>query len=520
VPRRLLPVLVVVAFAGFAAPAGAQLSEGSQPATCPAVRDSADRPLPEYTLRPLKKPELKTLRACLSDALWTSALTTFFGRYRKEFADWVVYIDAQGEVHQGFSGHQHSDSILVNKKFIWAVVISEKPIVQTRAVEAALDATLRAQLAHAAATAAANGAGGDAALVVDPEAVAAAERALAVLKARRDSSVDAAKAAASKDSVAERRAKLKTASHADTVEWLIAKREAAGAKAAANAASSAVGTAEGAVAAAVLKARVDRLGFDVAAREAKADLAMTAAAARSTMEAADTADLRFARRTVIVQQSPMLTTLIVGLLKPFGASAPAAPSLADSVRTIKLRPIAADPDDPIVAGFARFSLIDNTAVELALTPVYGKEFPDPTKAQAIYGNLANSKQPRFELGVLAGATHGPRVPTYNANLQATSETPKLNINGYVTAIWNWGWIEPLWDTRPNWRDASIGTFLGTNVLTGPIGSQIVTGLTVGHLLSDAGFSFGVAALQEPELRGGYSVSIWKGQLLFGVDLRF
>jgi hypothetical protein len=255
-------------------------------------------------------------------------------------------------------------------------------------------------------------------------------------------------------------------------------------------------------------------------------LTLRAGGGAATGDAADTIDLRFARRTVIFQPDPTLTALVKGLGKALSITGPSdTPKLDDSVKAVVLRQMSTDTSEQIWMGFQRFSLVENSVVELALTPSRPKQFPEtdaPRVSQLlnVYGNLANARERRFELGILAGMTYGRRIPTYDGTLQVTAETSPTAFNGYLTAVMNAGWFSVPRMFRQRWRRASAGVFLGTNVLNGTVGEQPIAGVTLGHLLGDAGFSAGAAFLQEPELHDGRVRSRRRPRALYGIDLRF
>lgn len=367
----------------------------ASPASCPNGNAHPPASLPAYPLTLLSNDSTQQLRACLKAGRWADALAVYFGSWRPELADWVVYIGANDSVHQGFKNGHFSDggadtsSTFIGMRYVWVVVFSEKRLANVGVPQT-----------------------------------------------------------------------TPSGPHGKLLD---------------------------------------------------------------TMSAVQTAELVATRRTVVYQQDPMLTTLIVGLLHPFGASAPPPPSLPDSQKTITLERIARGGDsvaNQLFAGVARFGLIENTAVEFAITPGTGKAFPDSGHIQAVYANIANAKRHQFELGVLAAGTYGRRIPTYNANYQVTSESPKWNFNTYITAVWNKWWWTPWRCRRECWREASTSPFIGTNVLTGTIGSQFIGGIALGHVISDAGIAGGLALVQVPGLRAGHATSYWRGEPLLGLELRF
>ena len=268
----------------------------------------------------------------------------------------------------------------------------------------------------------------------------------------------------------------------------------------------------------------------VKSAQADADLAehkATMASSGANAIELDSADLRFARRTVIYQQDPMLAVLIKGIGKVVGfEAASTTPKLDDSVAVMDLRQMSADPKEPIWIGLARFSLVQNTETELSLRLVIPKQLvplnsdvDSPPQLERIYTNVANAKRRTFEIGVLGGLAYGPPLQTINANLEVTATSARYALGGYATLFWN-----PMWWPRPvvgkrQWQRPSIGPFVGTNVLNATFGDQLIAGISIGHLLSDAGLAVGAAWLPSQQISGGKVVNHRARRALVGIDIR-
>lgn len=269
--------------------------------------------------------------------------------------------------------------------------------------------------------------------------------------------------------------------------------------------------------------------FAVTAHNSAAEAFTRRLEAAAAARVEDSVQLRVARRTQVFQADPVLTTLVKGIGKAFGVSGPPdAPRLDDSVKFVAMRQISAEPTrDSMWMGFQRFSLVENSVVELALSPAAGKQFPPPEgfsppppQLRSVYANLANARERTFELGIVAGVTRGRPTATYDGSLRVTQTSPKTAVNGYLTAIINPYWFQLPWRDRQKWRRASLGGFIGTNVLNGTIGDEPILGIAVGHLVSDAGLSLGTALVQEPRLDDGRVARQRKPRILAGIDLRF
>jgi hypothetical protein len=257
------------------------------------------------------------------------------------------------------------------------------------------------------------------------------------------------------------------------------------------------------------------------------------ASARAAVLSSDTSDLRFSRRLIAYHRDPVVSLLIKGLTKLVGVDPGSDPAASDSTRLVELQEVSADTTgDRMYAGFGRFGLIENTQVELSLAPVRCKAFPAARRADApadslgridfIYADFVNAKRRMFDLAVLTGVTWGGRIPTYNSNLQITSETPRLAANAYLTVVYNMfdlGFLDGHFAQNPFWQRRPLGLFAGTNVARGSLADELVAGGVVGNLLGNAGIAVGCSWVNAPHVEDGHTVGRMQRRLLFGFDLR-
>jgi hypothetical protein len=269
--------------------------------------------------------------------------------------------------------------------------------------------------------------------------------------------------------------------------------------------------------------------------------------APNVLAVSDTTDLRFSRRALVPRRDPALAALTKGMTRAVGLDVGAAPMLGDSSQTIDLQLKSADAGDSLYGGTGRFGLVDNAKVELTLAPVRGKAFvkpdsqcPSPTEVTApvsdptnrtpatrtdstrvdvIFTELLNKGDRRVELAVIAGATWGTRIPTYDANLRIADYSPRWSPNAYLSVVWN------VYDGRnPHNRTLlephPLGVFGGLNVLRGNLGDEWIAGGTVGNLVRTAGIALGVSFTVSPTVEAGRLTTHHVRRLLFGTDLRF
>jgi hypothetical protein len=432
--------------------------------------------LPDYAMRHLDANEMTVLRTQLTKRQWAHVLQTYARQYQPALPVWMVYIDSSGHVSQCVIANLFAGKLLRSQRLIWTMVFSELP--------------MRGDKEHREANA-----------TRKPWVV--------------------------QDSI-DRKALYD--------HWTATRKYLVSAAKTAQDVAAAAGATEAARAAAI-KATAD--AADAANKEEAARLAYVAVLPDAQKASdPDTVDIRFARRTLAQQSDPALIGLIKGLAKGFGfdAASTTAPVLPDSVKPVWMHHVAVDPKDPMTVGFSRMSLIEKAVVELALSPPPGKDFPEGVKnpkenqLDRIYMNIANVKEHTFELGMLAGIVHGRNVATYDATtLQRTRVANTTEFGGYVEAIANLPWraawfhfppcIPKIGLCKPDWQRSSIGAFVGTNVLTGSLGDQLVFGGTIGHLLGDAGLSIGRAIVPVKEPREGSLVTVHRGRLVIGLDLR-
>jgi hypothetical protein len=501
---------------------------------CEPIKPPTPDTLPSYTIRQLPTLDTLTVRnvrlleGYLSCRQWQNALKTYLRNYQPELPAWIVYIDEKDVVHQQLLAHGNPTRLFTGERYVWLILFSRNRVHRVRA-----DAEVAQQPAPAAIArlvqllrAARDFDTADSLAAADAERAAAASAATSAAKVRTNTELAALGAR-----VAAERARVEANKQDASAET---KKAAAEAKAKSEALDTATVLAvrlsrEAAARAAEASAKVTADSTAAAARIASRKDLTPGAAGQGDAGTVDTSDLRFARRAVVHRQDPMLTTLIKGLLRNFGAEVKDPLPFLDSVRVLRMQQVSADTTKTSLwVAIGRWGLVENSVVELAVSPVAGKEFEyrasggaPPARIQSIYSNLANSKQDQFELGVLAGVTVGRRIPEYDATqLRVTRESAHWAFAGYVTAIWNnpkW-WFTP-W-RRPEWQRASVGLFAGTSVLGASLAEQVVAGLTIGHLLSDAGLAVGAAWLPEPTLRNGHVANNRKARLLLGTDLRF
>ncbi|MEX2177786.1 MAG: hypothetical protein WD801_03690 [Gemmatimonadaceae bacterium] len=404
------------------------------------------------------------MRRLLRNGKWEEVLKLALTQYQPGLPAWIVYIDERGGVRQCVVADSVYGSQLRNKRFVWAMVFAERPM------QAAASLT------------------------------AASHIRLAGLEAE---SVAKSIAAGMWDSAA----RVSLTRIADTREASIANPSDA-----------------------ALRDRADKAALDAADAATKsgaASAALLAARTELTRAEIDTVDLRFTRRTVAVPPDPVIINLIKTFAKGFGLEVGAsAPTVIDSTRTIWLRPIGADTARTLFGGFARLGLIENAQVQLSLSPPPNKWFAyAPTdsaqRLESVYANVANLKKRSFELGVLAGVVTGGSVPTYDANLRLTEGRTNTTFGTYVTIVVNlpkplemrgFWWKEP-------WQRSPVGGFVGTNILPGTPGEQLIVGGTIGHLVGSAGLSIGAAWVPTQQPRGGVLTTVKHRRLIFGLDLR-
>lgn len=482
--RRVLGVAVtaIATLALSAVTSGAQMRSIGRPA--PECRVDTKpitfAKLPSFEVRHLEARQMDSLRTWLRDKQWAHALETYLRQFQPELADWIVYINKEGVVSQCVIADRFAGSLVRDKRMIWAAVFSELPM-----ADAPPDANFEERKAQSKADLAAKRA-----------AVVAWDSAIVTLT----------RSAFVTDSI----------SKSDTSKAARASNHTIAAKAAADLAD------------AIVK-RTAALSASVAAE----------LAARKAPEP-DTVDLLLSRRTVVRRSDAALIGLLKGLGKAIGfdATPSETPTLPDSSKTIWLHKVAADTSDPLVVGFARMAMVENAVVQLSLSPGPGKEFPKPLAARypqldRIYTNIADVKEHTFELGVLGAYVLGSPPPAYDATtLKEAGSASYPRFRSYVEFIMNvpsrrtWfslpcpDWVANYIGCREKWRRASLGGFVGTNVLTGSFGDEWVYGATIGHLLGDAGVSIGQASLPVKEPDNGVLSSKHRNRWVLGFDIRF
>lgn len=234
------------------------------------------------------------------------------------------------------------------------------------------------------------------------------------------------------------------------------------------------------------------------------------------------------RRVVQIEQDPMLALLISALSKGLGV-AQAQKTLADSADTVQVQPVEMNPPTSglVLYGAAtRFDVVDNVRMELSVFRADGKPFDTeatvPTPRRALL-NFANARERTFEIGVVPAITNGNPIRTYTGNL-VTNEGSR-NLGGvYLAASLNLLWYEqPVavrMGTREPWRRSSFGPVIGTNLIRGNIGDELLLGGVFGHILGDAGFIFAGDYVAEPTLNGNHVSNPKRWRKLYGFMLTF
>jgi hypothetical protein len=243
----------------------------------------------------------------------------------------------------------------------------------------------------------------------------------------------------------------------------------------------------------------------------------------SNLVYADTADIRFSRRTIAFRRDPTITLLIKGLAKVLTLEATTEAQPSDTSRALKLHEISDDSTkSPFYAAFGRVSIAENTQVELSVAPMPAKSLhvatggiPEPVA----YANVVNVRRHDFELGVLAGGTYGEPIRTYADNLQLKQASSRYAGNAYLTVVANVVWVPALW-WEPSWQRTPVGVFAGTNVLRGTPGDEFLLGGVIGHVFSNAGLAAGADWLAEPTVAAGHVSLPRRHRLIAGIDLRF
>jgi hypothetical protein len=164
-------------------------------------------------------------------------------------------------------------------------------------------------------------------------------------------------------------------------------------------------------------------------------------------------------------------------------------------------------EPPLYVASARFGLSEDTEVELAITPVFGKMWPSalptpgvgrsvaPSPLRSVYMNVVNARARGFELSVAGGFTVRPKQG--NADTLRTGEARRVVVNAYLLGVANVARFRSpgtrLWGrgARSDWRESALGVAVGTNVLTGSVGDDLITGVTVSRLLGYGGLVAGV-----------------------------
>jgi hypothetical protein len=124
--RHIVCALSVAALAIISAPLAAQPDVGGGTScTVQATSFSGDAGSAQYRLA---MPCLDSLRMALVNQQFDRALRIFFGQtYNPRMANWVVFIDHDGKVHQAVMQRGHANNLLRSEKYIYATVFLDQP---------------------------------------------------------------------------------------------------------------------------------------------------------------------------------------------------------------------------------------------------------------------------------------------------------------------------------------------------------------------------------------------------------
>jgi hypothetical protein len=222
----------------------------------------------------------------------------------------------------------------------------------------------------------------------------------------------------------------------------------------------------------------------------------------------DTADVLIARRVVAHGRDPLIPLIIKGVAKLVSVDASPPTAVSDSVQLARFDRLSLEGvEPPLYVASARFGLSEDTEVELAITPVFGKMWPSalptpgvgrsvaPSPLRSVYMNVVNARARGFELSVAGGFTVRPKQG--NADTLRTGEARRVVVNAYLLGVANVARFRSpgtrLWGrgARSDWRESALGVAVGTNVLTGSVGDDLITGVTVSRLLGYGGLVAGV-----------------------------
>jgi hypothetical protein len=217
----------------------------------------------------------------------------------------------------------------------------------------------------------------------------------------------------------------------------------------------------------------------------------------------DTADVRIARRVVAHGRDPLIPTLIKGVGKLVSVEASPAAAVGDSVQVARFERLSLDGVEPplYVAG-ARFGISEDTEMELAITPVFGKVWPNALPAagggapvtanplRSVYMNLVNARSRRFELSTAGGFTFRPK----GGDTLRAGEPRRVVLNAYMLGVANLVRFRSIGiggPGRTDWRESALGVALGTNVLTGSVGDDLITAVSASRVFGYGGIVAGV-----------------------------
>jgi hypothetical protein len=427
--------------------------------TCPKQeRYPTDKAvLPSYQMRSLNRPQIHALRDSLQHGRWAGAIRIFSNSYQSALPAWIVYIDSNGHVSQCILADQYTGPILRQKRFVWAMVFSDRSIDPPKAKS--------------------NRDRADSLRKLDSAAKQAAAEQWSVARIAQKAYLDSVRIVATPQSLA----KLDS----------IAKAATANAEAATKSAA--------AVSLFVTANKPDslsdtlylRLARRVVVRQADPVLIglIKGFAKPFGFDPPQTAQLADSVRNIELRQMGDSTEQMwvgfgrIGLI-----------------------------DNAVI----ELSLAPWPPREFPIIP---KADSVPEQLQRIYTNVADVRERTFELGLLTGVSFGRNVPSYDQNLRLISNDDPYKFNSYATVIvntpWQWSWWS--WKENP-WQRTALGGFIGTNIVGTP-GDQLVLGASLGHVLSDAGLAFGNAWVPTKVLRGTTLADTHVRRWFFGIDLR-
>lgn len=191
------------------------------------------------------------------------------------------------------------------------------------------------------------------------------------------------------------------------------------------------------------------------------------------------------RRSIEYHKDPLLTGLVKAIAAKF-FSAPDAgqqPTLADSAQGLSFEVVTQrQVVDTLYVAQARFGLSEDTKAEFSLHSGPGREFPGNTRQ--VYTMVGNASPSLWEVGIALGGSFGPEIPKIVDDSVEIGRQSGSQPNIYLTTYLNL--------LRPSlpWHPVSLGLVAGTNIARGGLLDDILTGVAIGRIVGDAGFTVG------------------------------